>query len=690
MTESDLTIKLKEAEELSFKNPLQALDLYYDIIDEDQDVESAVEVYIGIGKILTSQNEINGAMDAYTKARGLCEGLNDPGKMCIILNGIGILYRNMGRIKEAISYFNFAYEYADKAGSIRSKIVQLNNMGLLNEDLKRYDEAVIAFKRGLELSLEIDDPQAIIITSVNVAGILIKQKAWEEALTNIHRAETTALTSKINIYDAGITTAKGRIFTNKKEWVKAESALNKSITLSLELKDGLRTIDAYAARYDYFLEKKEFLKAELDLKQALSLLDTIEDLNLHQDIYEKAFKMYASQEKWQDAFNSHVQFHELTLSIINSDSRRQIDVMERKGLQNAHEQIKKISEIGREITAELNFRSLLNMMYPQINEVMDASIFGIGSFSEETGELIYDLFIEKGKEQAKIIHNVKEAKTLGSWCINHNKEVIIEDFLKEYVKYDISMSHVQNPGKKNDFPQSILYTPLKVGKEVVGIMTVQSYNRHAYSINDIKTFKALSLYIAVALNNARQADLIKKKNEALKQISEIDELTGVFTRRFFVQELKKMWEWSNRSQSAFAMMMIDIDHFKDVNDTHGHPAGDACLKFLTKLVASQLHRPNDILARYGGEEFIILLGSTEKAGALLLAEKIRETVELSSIIYEGVTFSVTISIGVLSLTPGKDPDITSHKSLSLLDGALYQSKKNGRNRVTLASTKINN
>lgn len=160
-----------------------------------------------------------------------------------------------------------------------------------------------------------------------------------------------------------------------------------------------------------------------------------------------------------------------------------------------------------------------------------------------------------------------------------------------------------------------------------------------------------------------------------------DELTGVWNRRVIMEILEKEWQRFRREGTQFALVMIDLDDFKSVNDTHGHQAGDEVLIHVVKSIVKQI-RPYDTLGRYGGEEFMLVLPLVENVAVEKLAERIRSAVEKSPITIEGETFLKTISMGV-SVT---DSSITSTESLiQSADAALYEAKNQGKNRI-----KVNN
>lgn len=168
-------------------------------------------------------------------------------------------------------------------------------------------------------------------------------------------------------------------------------------------------------------------------------------------------------------------------------------------------------------------------------------------------------------------------------------------------------------------------------------------------------------------------------NAALREKNQQDGLTGVKNRRFFDEQLDVEIKRSSRAQLALSLLLIDIDHFKQVNDRYGHLAGDACLRAVARLVRDCLQRPSDELARYGGEEFVALLPHTDHDGALQMAERIRSAVATLTFDYEGQPIPVTVSIGCATTVPARN--YISDKLIAAADGALYEAKRSGRNRV---------
>jgi diguanylate cyclase (GGDEF)-like protein len=180
-------------------------------------------------------------------------------------------------------------------------------------------------------------------------------------------------------------------------------------------------------------------------------------------------------------------------------------------------------------------------------------------------------------------------------------------------------------------------------------------------------------------------DMVRRLREGrteLERLSVTDQLTGLSNRRHLDEELIRETQRHERHRRTFAILLLDIDHFKALNDTHGHPAGDAVLRQFAKILKDNT-RSGDCVARFGGEEFLVILPETPAAGALHLAEKIRATTEQHKFVLGGdaAEVSVTVSMGLARFPEhGKTPETL----IMVADEALYRSKQGGRNRITSA------
>lgn len=177
----------------------------------------------------------------------------------------------------------------------------------------------------------------------------------------------------------------------------------------------------------------------------------------------------------------------------------------------------------------------------------------------------------------------------------------------------------------------------------------------------------------------------KDKQEKFRSLSNIDPLTSLANRRHFEEVFAKEWLQSRRNNTQIAFIMIDIDLFKQFNDSYGHQAGDDCLQQVALTLKNIIKRPSDLVARIGGEEFAVILPDTSQEGTIQIAEQLRADIQALKIehkqsAHEVVTISLGIAISSINQQPG-----SSARLYQMADGALYAAKHSGRNRYTLAS-----
>ncbi|MFT5897944.1 MAG: diguanylate cyclase [Glaciecola sp.] len=173
---------------------------------------------------------------------------------------------------------------------------------------------------------------------------------------------------------------------------------------------------------------------------------------------------------------------------------------------------------------------------------------------------------------------------------------------------------------------------------------------------------------------------IEELNDRLKEVSRVDGLTGLYNRRYWQERFDREYKMAMRTEPDICAIMLDIDHFKKVNDTYGHHAGDLVIQRLAKLIRLAT-RETDICGRYGGEEFCIILPSTTEKTAKIMAERLRKLVELDAVQYDDIKIKVTISIGIAQFSKEYRESVLW---LEDADKALYLAKESGRNKVMLA------
>ncbi|MFT5535064.1 MAG: diguanylate cyclase (GGDEF)-like protein, partial [Candidatus Paceibacteria bacterium] len=243
-------------------------------------------------------------------------------------------------------------------------------------------------------------------------------------------------------------------------------------------------------------------------------------------------------------------------------------------------------------------------------------------------------------------------------------------------------------------PRSLLILPILHQGELTGMLYLENNEvSGAFTENRLKVLQLLASQAAISIENASlYADMearVAARTAELKAMSLRDGLTGVANRRAFDERLQEELARSRRNGRPLSLLIIDIDHFKRVNDTYGHPVGDACLRRMGETLLAKCQRATDFVARYGGEEFAIVLPDTDIKNALAFADRVRSAIEQIVLEVGDIRHPITASIGAAQAGPKSLTD--SAYLIAAADRGLYAAKAAGRNCVmhVASNTEVN-
>jgi diguanylate cyclase (GGDEF)-like protein len=229
--------------------------------------------------------------------------------------------------------------------------------------------------------------------------------------------------------------------------------------------------------------------------------------------------------------------------------------------------------------------------------------------------------------------------------------------------------HLRHAGDV-EHTRAVVAVPLRLGETVLGMLSAQSYAPNVYSPDDLQLLEVLAVNAAIAVSNARLF-------EQVQRLAITDALTGLHNRRHFFSLAEREFARAVRYDRAVAAIMLDIDHFKAVNDAHGHAVGDEVLREVAARCTASL-RSVDLLGRYGGEEFVALLPETDWKGTRDAADRLRDSIGSTPIATQAGPVCVTVSVG-FALCAENCTDLAA--LIHHADQALYAAKVAGRNRV---------
>ena len=322
-------------------------------------------------------------------------------------------------------------------------------------------------------------------------------------------------------------------------------------------------------------------------------------------------------------------------------------------------------QLTRQLSLSLNINELFERTMNLIQEMLHLDEYSIMLLNEETGML--EIRASKGiKDEVIAKTSARPGEGLSGKVAALAEPVLVADLsrVKDHIYHH----------KSGYTKGSYLGVPLlaKDGR-VLGVINFHNPEPASFNEQDLKLFEAVSEQISVSLDNALTY-------QQTKELTNRDELTKLYNRRYFFERMEREVERAKRYNRKLSLLMIDIDHFKNYNDTYGHLHGDEVLRQIAVTLEKNL-RKVDIVARYGGEEFLVLLPETDKRNGVRVAEKLRKSVEkhdFHSKVPNLGPGKISITLGVSSFPMDTDD---SFELLDMADKAMYFGKAQGRNRV---------
>jgi diguanylate cyclase (GGDEF)-like protein len=377
------------------------------------------------------------------------------------------------------------------------------------------------------------------------------------------------------------------------------------------------------------------------------------------DLYDPADKSVPTLEevKALEVFAAH--------AAVSIENARQYEELERTSteLQGQLRLRHELLNLSTALLSTLDQNDVFALVTSMLKQIVDYDTMDIRLIDETTNELVAIYARdENADEMIEFRSSIDEG--VSGWVVRHNQAQLVNDM-------DNDPRAVFVPGTEEGEPQASIIVPLNVRGKVTGVLSVDRLHGRTFDEIELEPAKLFANMAAIAIQNARSYEDMERQ-----AIS--DGLTGIHNYRHFRDTLQSTVSRAERYDETFCLLMMDLDHFKTVNDTIGHQAGDEVLRSVADVLRS-CSRESDYQARYGGEEFVMLLPQTGLGEASTLAERVRSQVAEIDVGHPGI--HVTMSIGVASF-PASASD--SDGVLAAADAALLRAKARGRDRVCLA------
>ncbi|MFA6217368.1 MAG: sensor domain-containing diguanylate cyclase [Candidatus Omnitrophota bacterium] len=271
------------------------------------------------------------------------------------------------------------------------------------------------------------------------------------------------------------------------------------------------------------------------------------------------------------------------------------------------------------------------------------------------------------KEERKLVIKEKQGDLFDWWVLRHASPLFVQDMHNDF-RFDLGK--VKNKDARE--MSSLVSAPFVSEHKFLGILRLDNPGSNFYTQDDLRFLVAICDLGAVALENGEL--YLKTEDLAIH-----DGLTGLYRKGYFMDRLNEEVKRCLRQNSTFSLLMLDVDFFKQYNDTFGHTSGDLVLKEISLVMKDFFKEKSSVAGRFGGEEFCIIVSGADKQKAFVLAEELRKKVESTQVDLRQQKTSVTVSVGVANFPE----DARDETELILkVDKALYESKRLGRNRVS--------
>lgn len=345
--------------------------------------------------------------------------------------------------------------------------------------------------------------------------------------------------------------------------------------------------------------------------------------------------------------------------IQGKEAEQQIDMYEKKIFD-----LTQLIEISKSLNSNLDYNALIqSILYICMGQlkVLKAGLFARKDIGSQ------DLVLHRSQVgfdmQAHQQYVIHEGNPLLDYLHDHPKSQTLDD---------LQSAIGEEPLEPVSQLQPVLIIPLRAKDVINGILILgDPIQDSAIPMEDRDYVENIAILAGIAVHNA-----------FLYEITTTDVMTRLKLRHFFLDTLSSQIALSRRHNKTMSLIMMDIDHFKALNDSYGHVVGDEVIIGVSRIILDNI-RQTDMAARYGGEEFVVLLPDAPRSTALQIAERIRTAVAQAVFTYEDASCSVTISMGLAEFDPYTD--LNSQTFIQKADKALYESKRGGRNRTTTAA-----
>jgi len=455
----------------------KGLSYFLNGLKEGKDIgntEAMAYAYNGAGYIYNLLGDNNKGLEFLQKSLTLSREIKNSSLELSIMDSIAVAYFNNGQLDKAYDTYIKCKQLSEQKNDYRNLGYALFGIGEILVKTNKLDEAKEQLLKGLEIHKKIGYKVGMAHTLLHLGKIFLTQNKFDDAINFLKEA------------------------LNVGEIIKAKVVIYETHEAFSNLYQSTKNIELFVHHYKLFHKyKSEVFEEKQETKQK-----------------------YQSIQHEMEKLKQETEINRLT-NVVMKEKNKELE-KQTKELKQSYNSVSLLSQIGQNITSTLNLDTILNTVYSNVNKMMDATVFGIGIFNQDEKNIEYRMSIEKGKKYQPYIRNMVDKNQFPVWCIENKKEVFINDILSEYSNYlpnidmTILSSAKMEDGSLPENPNSLIYIPLMVKDEVIGLISVQSYQKNVYTKYHLNILRTLASYTSAALYNASSFEALQQTLNELK------------------------------------------------------------------------------------------------------------------------------------------------------------------------------
>ncbi len=538
------------------------------------------------------------------------------------------------------------------------------NFGVAYLELQMLDQAEKSFEETLSIGINEGNKRAQLYSYANLAELYYKKNDLALARENHKKAYRLALRLDNIIVLSATTHLSASIEFELGNTKKACQLLQKTIERLKNNKQKTWITYLSLELIDFYIRADEFQKAKQILDEISGNIKILESDEYSSKYFGFLSAYYEHIGDFHSSLINYKVHHMYYKALRERQEKEVINTIKEETMQKTIESLRVLSEVGQEIISYNDLDDVFIEVNKHISSIFKNYNFVVALKQNDRLNCIYYRYLDKNLPLFS--YKIGNKNSFLCATIRNDKTIVLNDLMNEY------SDHVENiiqldPNK--NVPQSLLSIPLRVLDKSIGVLQVQAYKKNVFNRRNIEFFSIVASYTAVAIRNSMQV-------KELKKMVNYDSLTGLKNFHYFNKMLYYIIQDTDYKY-PISLLIIDIDHFKDVNDTYGHSIGNECLQKVGKMIKEEFETKADIVARIGGEEFGILLTDTSEDHVLYKANRLLDSFRNISVFQEDEIF-ISVSIGC-AINANKV--VSVDELFDLADGALYKAKENGRNQI---------